>query len=153
MRRVLLAIDIQAGLNSPSIIVEKVNNLARKYPTIATTLTQGDKEADNQATVDWKAPKEDVTLVHTDYQYERHSYQLPQLILKTLEKNNVDEVLVTGAARESFLLAAGFALFDAGFNASMIAPLCLTGQYHQHTVTMKIWENSIGKVYEDIAEI
>ena len=44
-------------------------------------------------------------------------------------------------------------LFNLGIKVSMVAPLVLTGQYHQHTVTLKIWEQSIGPVYENVAEL
>ena len=153
MKKVILALDVQAGLNTPEIIVSSVNKLAERTPTIATILLppEGGEKRDLEW-LNWKAPAEDSTRVKTKYSFTRHGYCLPSVVIKTLQKNEIDEVLVTGAHTEAFLLAAGFCLFDAGFKASMLAPLCLSGQYHQHTVTMKIWENSIGPVYETVSE-
>ena len=152
MKKVILALDIQAGLKTPEVIVSNVNKLAMKVPTIATVLVSSSDEKRDLEWLDWTAPKEDASRIQTNYTFNHHGYSLPDVVLKTLKKNGVEEVLVTGAHTEAFLLAAGFALFDAGFKASMVAPLCLSGQYHQHTVTMKIWESSIGPVYETIAE-
>jgi nicotinamidase-related amidase len=152
MKKVILALDIQAGLNTPEVIVSNVNKLAAKIPTIATVLVASSDEKRELDWLDWKAPMEDVSKIHTKYSFTHHGYGIPQVVIKTLQKNGVEEVLVTGAHTEAFLLAAGFDLFDAGFKASMVAPLCLSGQYHQHTVTMRIWESSIGPVYETVAE-
>lgn len=152
MKRVVLALDLQAAFAPPEVIVQTTNRLATKVPTVATLLLKdGQTLAENN--VDWTAPKEDSCIVQTRYIFEHHGYELPLKLIKTLQKNNVEEVLVVGAKTEAFLLAAGFSLFDAGFKATMVAPLCLTGQYHQHSVTMKIWENSIGPVLETVAEI
>ena len=153
MKKVLLALDIQNSIKSSEVIVTNVNKLAAKVPTLATVLVRSDEvEKRDLSWLDWEAPDADTTRVHTKYSFEHHGYGIPDVVIQTLKKNNVEEVLVTGAHTEAFLLCAGFALFDAGFTASLVAPLCLTGQYHQHTVTMKIWENSIGPVYETIAE-
>lgn len=153
MKKVILALDIQNAMKSPEVIVTNVNKLAAKVPTLATVLVKSNNpDARDLDWLDWEAPESDKTRVHTKYAFEHHGYGIPEVVIKTLQKNNVEEVLVTGAHTEAFLLCAGFALFDAGFTASLVAPLCLTGQYHQHTVTMKIWENSIGPVYETIAE-
>lgn len=152
MKKVVLALDIQPGLNTPEVIVSNVNKLASKIPTIATVLVTDPQDTRDLAWLDWKAPVEDTSKIHTKYSFKHHGYGVPQVVIKTLQKNGVEEVLVTGAHTEAFLLAAGFDLFDAGFKASMVAPLCLSGQYHQHTVTMRIWESSIGPVYETIAE-
>tara|TARA_R110000868_G_scaffold218576_2_gene469083 strand:+ start:13167 stop:13643 length:477 start_codon:yes stop_codon:yes gene_type:complete len=152
MKKVILALDIQAGLNTPEVIVSNVNKLATKVPTIATVLLASKEEKRDLEWLNWTAPAEDSSRIQTNYSFPHSGYGIPQVILKTLQKNGVEEVLVTGGHTEAFLLAAGFSLFDAGFKASMVAPLCLSGQYHQHTVTMKIWESSIGPVYETISE-
>lgn len=153
MKKVILALDIQAGLNTPEVIVSNVNKLATKVPTIATVLVKNNDDKRDLEWLDWSAPSsEDASRIQTNYTFKHHGYGIPAVVIKTLIKNGVEEVLVTGAHTEAFLLAAGFDLFDAGFKASMVAPLCLSGQYHQHTVTMKIWESSIGPVYETIGE-
>ncbi|MFT7434205.1 MAG: nicotinamidase-related amidase [Alphaproteobacteria bacterium] len=152
MKKVILALDIQAGLNTPEVIVSNVNKLATKVPTIATVLVSTPDEKRDLEWLDWTAPAEDASRIQTNYSFKHSGYGIPAIVIKTLLKNGVEEVLVTGAHTEAFLLAAGFDLFDAGFKASMVAPLCLSGQYHQHTVTMKIWESSIGPVYETISE-
>lgn len=154
MKRILLAVDIQAGLNTPGIITETVNKLGTKIPVMATVLCQNQEDP---LTADWlegwSIPQEDSTLVNTKYVYNRNGYMIPPVILATLKKNGIEEVIVTGAHSEGFLLAAGFSIFDAGIKASLLAPMCLTGQYHQHTVTLKIWEHSIGPVYETVSEL
>jgi len=153
MSRILIALDVQPGLKTPEVIVQTTNKLAKKLPTIATVLLKDKTDTRDNSFLEWEAPAQDDCRVETNYIYERHGYQLPPVILQMLQKNKAEEVLVVGASTEAFLLAAGFALFDAGFKVSLIAPLCLTGQYHQHTVTLKIWENSIGQVYETVSEV
>ena len=154
MKRVLLALDIQGNIKVSEMILNVVNRIAEKIPTIATTLVKNPENpmADKEW-LNWKAPSTDITKVNTKYSYPRYGYTLPPVILKTLEKNGIEEVLVVGAHTEAFLLSAGMQLFDLGIKVSMIAPLVLTGQYHQHTVTLKIWEQSIGNVYETVAEL
>lgn len=151
MKRVVLALDLQSGLNPPEPIVQKTNRLAGKIPTVCTLLTKGDKV--HRTDVDWTAPKNPSSLIQTRFIFERHDYEIPLQLIKTLEKNEVEEVFVVGANTEAFLLSAGFALYNAGFVPILVAPLCLTGQYHQHSVTMKIWENSIGPVIETVSEM
>lgn len=151
MKRVILALDLQSGLNPPEPIVQKTNRLAGKLPTVSTLLVKGGKP--HKTNINWEAPKETSSLIQTRFIFERSNYEIPLKLLKTLEKNEIEEVFVVGAHTEAFLLSAGFALFDAGFVPILVAPLCLTGQYHQHSVTMKIWETSIGPVIETVSEM
>ena len=154
MKRVILALDLQQGLNTPEVITHNVNQLAAKYPTMATLLVADPKEERNLEWLSVKAPNDDASRIKTKYVYKRANYELPSIILKTLLKNGIDEVVVVGGHTESHLLSAGFQLFSAGFKkVSLIAPLVLTGQYHQHSVTMKIWEQSVGTVYETASEV
>lgn len=154
MKRVLLALDIQENLKTPEMIITSVNRLAEKVPTLATVLTKDPEHPkESPEWLNWKAPNNDHSRVNTKYSYARYNYTLPPVILKTIKHNNIDEVLVCGAHTEAFLLGAGMQLFDLGIKVSMVAPLVLTGQYHQHTVTLKIWEQSIGTVYETVAEL
>lgn len=153
MKRVVIALDLQHSLNTPEVITQNVNQLATKLPVIATVMVADPEDTRNLEWLNIKAPNDDQSRVRTKYVYKRNTYMLPPVIIKTLQKNNVEEVLVVGAHTESYLLSAGFQLFSAGFNkVSLIAPLVLTGQYHQHSVTMKIWESSIGPIYETISE-
>lgn len=154
MKRLLLVLDVQHNLKTPEVIVSDANRIAEKIPTIATILVK--KEGNTQPSpewLNWDAPLNDTSRVNTKYVYPRHNYALPSAIPKIIEKNQIDEVLLAGAQTEGFLLSAGMQLFNLGIKVSMLAPLVLTGQYHQHTVTLKIWEQSIGSVYESIAEL
>ena len=154
MKRLLLALDIQGSLETSDVIVSAVNKLATKMPTMATFLVKPETErAFEEDWLKWNAPNTDVSRVNTKYAYPRSGYALPAVILKAIEKNDIEEVLIVGAHTEAFLLSAGMQLFDLNVKVTMIAPLVLSGQSYQHTVTMKIWEASIGQVYENISEI
>jgi hypothetical protein len=153
MKRVVIALDIQESLNTPEIITQNVNQLAAKYPVIATVMVADPDDLRNLEWLNIKSPNDDKSRIRTKYVYKRSTYMLPATILQTLKKNKIEEIFVVGGHTEAYLLSAGFQLFSAGFSkVSLIAPLVLTGQYHQHSVTMKIWEQSIGPVYETLPE-
>ena len=87
MKRILLALDLQDSLKTPEIIVQTVNRLAEKLPTIATTLTKDANDTHgNQDWLNWNAPANDISRANTKYAYTRHNYALPSVVLKTIQK-------------------------------------------------------------------
>jgi nicotinamidase-related amidase len=153
MRRVVLALDVQERFQTPQMVVQGIQSLAGKYPLVATLFTHEENDVPFDRLVKWKGPIEDSLSVQTEHVYNRHGYHLPIELLALLKENQIDEVYITGGKNETFLITAATDLFDIGIKPSMVAPLCLTGQFHQMSVLMRMWEQNLGGVYENTHEL
>ena len=152
MKRCMVAVDVQNFYRPSPGIVTQLNQLASTMPT-AATLYRHNENAVPLARFGHQIPQDTTVLVNTIHVFEKNGYLLPESLNIWLRNNQPDEVLVTGGHTDANVLAAGFSVFSAGFRPVLVPVLCYGNDWYMHTVTAKIWEQELGKVYQSVAEL
>lgn len=153
MRRYIVAVDVQPFFKPAPKLVERINDLATRMPAAATVFEHNEPKLPFHNILGKPGPKGENTLVKTERIYRRNGYILPRDLLVWLRESRPEEVIVCGGFNDERVLAAGFSLFEAGLRPVLVPELCYDTDWYQHTVTMRLWEQSIGKVYESVIEL
>lgn len=123
MQQVLLVVDVQSTFDPPAWLVDGIRTLAMKVPAIASIELHDEQVTPFYRQLAWCPAVEDKSLVDAERVFVKHGYaQTPETIdyIKSLQ---VDRVLVCGIQTETCVLAAGFALFDAGLTPTLLTDL------------------------------
>ncbi|MBC3464002.1 isochorismatase family protein [Pseudomonas sp. RW10S2] len=123
MRQALLIVDVQSTFSPPEWLIDGIRALAAKLPAIASVELHDEQVTPFQQQLGWHPAREDESLIEADEVFVKHGYgQTPEAI-DYLKKLGVERVLVCGLQTETCVLAAGFALFDAGLNPTLVTDL------------------------------
>lgn len=149
----MVAVDVQPYFKPNEKMVEKINKIAAKTPTAATVFSHNEPKVPFHRILGGPGPKGENTLVKTERIFNHSGYILPKELLMWLREERPEEVIVCGGFDDERVLAAGFSLFEAGLKPVLVPELCYDNDWFQHTVTIRLWEKAIGKVYESIVEL
>lgn len=152
MKRCMVAVDVQTFYRPSAGMVAQLNQLAATMPT-AATLYKHIETAVPLGRFGKQLPMDASVLVNTSNVFEKPGFGLPDSVGVWLRNQQPDEVLVVGGHTDANVLAAGFSVFNAGFKPVMVPVLCYGNDWYMHTVTAKIWEQELGKVYQSVAEL
>lgn len=152
MKRCMVAVDIQTYFRPSPGMISQINQLMVEFPTVAT-LFKHNETLVPLAKMGRSQPKDTSLLINTTNVFEKNGFSLPQGVIDWLKTENPDEVLIVGGMTDGNVLAAGISVFNAGFKAVFVPVLCYGNDWYMHTVTAKIWELEIGKVYQSVAEL
>ena len=117
MRQVLLIVDVQSTFSPPDWLVTGIRALTRHVPAVATIELHDEKRTPFYEQLGWCPAAEDKNLVETEHVFIKHGYAPSEATLSNLKSLKPDRVLVCGIQTETCVLAAGFALFDAGVSS------------------------------------
>ena len=123
MHQVLLIIDVQPCFNPPHWLVEGINALLGQMPSVATVERHDESRTPFARQLGWQPPVDDQSLVAADKVFIKHGYGPTQELLDYLKNLNPQRVLVCGIQTDTCVLAAGFALFDAGLQPTLLTDL------------------------------
>jgi hypothetical protein len=151
MPRCMLALDVQNYYRPGPGMVSQINQLSATIPTCATLFVH-DESITPLVRAGCTPPMDAAVLVSTGVVFPKHGFNLPLQLIEWLKNQKADEILVVGGHTDANLLAAGFALFDAGLKAACVPVLNFGNDWYMHTVTTGIWEREVGKLYHSVAE-
>ena len=123
MRQALLIVDIQASFSPPDWLVRDVSALAATMPSVATVERHDEAVTPFERQLGWKPGASDESLVPADRVFHKHGYLPPPGLVDHLRGLRPDRVLVCGIQADTCVLAAGFALFDAGLHPTLLTDL------------------------------
>ncbi|MDD2056913.1 cysteine hydrolase family protein [Pseudomonas sp. GD03860] len=123
MRQVLLIVDVQSTFSPPEWLVDGVRALSARIPAVASVELHDEQVTPFQQQLGWHPAAEDESLVEADQVFIKHGYGQSAEAIAYLKQLGVERVLVCGIQTETCVLAAGFALFDAGLNPTLITDL------------------------------
>lgn len=123
MHQALLIIDIQPCFNPPPWLVEGINRLLGRMPSVATVERHDESRTPFARQLGWQPAADDQSLVAADKVFIKHGYGPTTEILDYLKSLNPERVLVCGIQTDTCVLAAGFALFDAGLQPTLLTDL------------------------------
>lgn len=152
MKRCLVAVDVQGFFRPSAGMVAQINQLAQSMPTVAT-LMKHDEAKVPLAKFGRPIPMDNSLMISCTNVHEKYGFAIPQGVVDWLKMQAPDEVIVAGGHTDGNVLSAGFDVFNAGFKPAIVPLLCYGNDWYMHTVTAKIWEQELGKVYQSIAEL
>lgn len=123
MHQALLIIDVQPCFNPPQWLVEGINRLLGRMPSVATVERHDESRTPFARQLGWQPAADDQSLVAADKVFIKHGYGPTAEILDHLKSLNPERVLVCGIQTDTCVLAAGFALFDAGLQPTLLTDL------------------------------
>ncbi|MEX5611666.1 cysteine hydrolase family protein [Pseudomonas protegens] len=123
MNQVLLIIDVQPCFNPPQWLVDGINRLLGRMPSVATVERHDESRTPFVRQLGWQPAVDDQSLVAADKVFIKHGYGPTTEILEHLKSLAPERVLVCGIQTDTCVLAAGFALFDAGLQPTLLTDL------------------------------
>ena len=123
MRQALLIIDVQPSFSPPSWLVEGIRSLIGTLPSAATVERHDVSRTPFQRQLGWHPAPDDDSLIAADRIFIKYGYAPSPDTIDYLKSLNLDRVLVCGLQTETCCLAAGFALFDAGLQPTLLTDL------------------------------
>lgn len=123
MRQVLLVVDVQSTFSPPEWLVKGIQKLADVVPAVATVELHDEQRTPFHQQLGWHPAALDSSLVKTEQVFVKHGYAPSPETMDYLKRLKPDRVLVCGIQTDTCVLAAGFALFDAGLYPTLVTDL------------------------------
>ncbi|MEN5171011.1 cysteine hydrolase family protein [Brevundimonas pondensis] len=123
MRQALLIIDVQPIFNPPGWLITGINRLIGTMPSVATVERHDEAVTPFARQLGWTPAPDDDSLIKADVIHVKHGYAPTPETIAHLKSLNPERVLVCGIQADTCVLAAGFALFDAGLTPTLIEDL------------------------------
>jgi len=149
MNQALLIIDVQQAFAPPSWLVERISTLLPLMPSIATIEVHDEDKVPFRRQLDWAPAADDGCLVAAQRVFVKHGYTPTPETIAHLRSLAVDRVLVCGIQADTCVLAAGFALFDAGLHPTLIADLVVGSSLDPSgALGVRLWRHHFGRVVD-----
>jgi nicotinamidase-related amidase len=123
MREILLVVDVQPSFAPPDWLVTGIRALAKRMPSVATLERHDESQTPFERQLGWHPAPDDESLVDADRVFIKYGYLPPREMLDYLVAIKPERVLVCGMQTETCVLAAGYMLFDAGLNPTLVRDL------------------------------
>jgi nicotinamidase-related amidase len=119
----LMIIDVQTSFSPPAWLVTGISALIGTMPSIATIERHNEERTPFQRQLGWAPGSSDDSLVPADRIFVKHGYLPPPEAIEHLATLRPSRVFVCGIQADTCVLAAGFALFDAGLQPTLLTDL------------------------------
>ncbi|MDR2307916.1 MAG: cysteine hydrolase family protein [Paucimonas sp.] len=147
MRQVLLIVDVQSTFSPSEKLVDGIRALSAYIPTVASVELHDESVTPFQRQLGWHPASDDMALVEADKVFVKHGYGQTTETLDYLKGLGVERVLVCGLQTETCVLAAGFALFDAGLNPTLVTDLTLGSSLDRSgQLGIDLWRHHFGQL-------
>lgn len=147
MKQALLIVDVQPGFDMPMEIVQGIRELSAVLPSVATVERHDESVTPFERQLGWKPGEADDSLVPADRIFVKHGYLPPAAAIDYLRGLRVDRVLVCGIQADTCVLAAGFALFDAGLHPTLLTWLTVGSSLDRSgELGARLWQHHFGRV-------
>ncbi len=154
MKQAVLVVDVQPSFDPPDWLVERSQLLASHFPSIATVERHDEAKVPFFRQLGWKPRSVDDSLVQADRTVLKYGYGPPPEVIDQFHAWKVDRVLVCGIQADTCVLAAGFALFDAGLQPAIIADTVVGSSLDRSgALGVDLWRHHFGQVIEKHSDI
>jgi len=149
MKQALLVVDVQPSFPVPAEILEGIRALSARLPSAATVERHDESVTPFAQQLGWKPGKADECLVSVDRVFIKYGYLPPPEAIEYIRNLRVGRVLVCGTQTDTCVLAAGFALFDAGLHPTLLKWLTVGSSMDRSgDLGTRLWKHHFGKVLE-----
>jgi nicotinamidase-related amidase len=118
-----MIVDVQPSFAPPAWLVARIDALIGSMPSIATVERHDEERTPFQRQLGWAPGASDDSLVPADKIFVKHGYLPPPEAVEHLVALRPSHVLVCGVQADTCVLAAGFALFEAGLQPTLLTDL------------------------------
>lgn len=147
MRQVLLIVDVQSTFSPPEWLVDKVRAFSARMPAIASIELHDEQVTPFDRQLGWHPAAEDESLVEADKVFVKHGYGPTTEMIEHIRQLGAERVLVCGIQTETCVLAAGFALFDAGLMPTLVTDLTVGSSLDRSgKLGIDLWQHHFGQV-------
>jgi nicotinamidase-related amidase len=154
MKQALMVVDVQKSFTPPPSLIAGVSRLLPLMPSVATVERHDESKVPFHRQLDWCPSADDESLVPADLLFVKHGYLPPVEAINHLRDLGVERVLVCGIQADTCVLAAGFALFDAGLHPTLIADLAIGSSLDPSgALAVRLWRHHFGQVIERYADL
>jgi nicotinamidase-related amidase len=119
----LMIIDVQPSFSPPAWLVTGISALIGTMPSVATIERHDEERTPFRRQLGWAPGSSDDSLVPADTIFVKHGYLPPPEAIVHLVALRPSRVFVCGIQADTCVLAAGFALFDAGLHPTLLTDL------------------------------
>ncbi|WP_367599484.1 isochorismatase family protein [Pseudomonas fulva] len=123
MRQALLIVDVQSTFSPPEWLFDGLRLLSANIPTIASVELHDERVTPFERQLGWHPAAQDESLIEADQVFIKHGYGPGTEMIEYLRGLGVERVLVSGLQTDTSVLAAGFALFDAGLMPTLVTDM------------------------------
>jgi nicotinamidase-related amidase len=149
MRQALLIVDVQPSFPIPIEILRGIRKLSTVLPSVATVERHDESVTPFESRLGWKPGEADESLVPADRIFIKHGYLPPPAAIEYLRDLRMDRILVCGTQADTCVLAAGFALFDAGLHPTLLEWLTVGSSLDRSgELGMRLWKHHFGQVLQ-----
>ncbi len=146
MRQILLIVDVQGCFSPPSWLIDGINALCTRLPCAALIELHDEAQTPFSSQLGWCPPRTDQCLVNAKPIFIKHGYGPSPAALEYLKQFQADRVLVCGIQTDTCVLAAGFALFDAGLHPTLLTDLTVGSSLDRSgELGIKLWKHHFGR--------
>ena len=154
MKQALMIVDVQKSFTPPPNVIAGIARLLPLMPSVATVERHDESKVPFHRQLDWCPSADDESLVPADRLFVKHGYLPPVEAIDHLRDLGVERVLVCGIQADTCVLAAGFALFDAGLHPTLIADLAIGSSLDPSgALGVRLWRHHFGQVIERYADL
>jgi nicotinamidase-related amidase len=147
MRQVLLIVDVQSTFDPPEWLIDGVRAMSATIPTIASVELHDEQVTPFHRQLGWHPAAQDESLVEADKVFVKHGYGQAPEVIEYIKQLGVARVLVCGLHTDTGVLAAGFALFDAGLTPTLITDLTVGSTLDRSAqLGISLWQHHFGQV-------
>lgn len=146
MRQILLVVDVQSCFSPPLWLIEGINALCSRLPCAALIELYDESQTPFASQLGWCPPRSDRCLVDAKQIFIKHGYAPSPAAMEYLQQYQADRILVCGIQTDTCVLAAGFALFDAGLHPTLITDLTVGSSLDRSgELGIKLWKHHFGR--------
>jgi len=147
MQQAVLIVDIQPTFAPPAELVRDIAALAATMHSVATVERHDENATPFERQLGWKPGAADESLIAVDRVFIKHGYLPPIETVNYLRGLRVERVLVCGMQADTCVLAAGFALFDAGLHPTLLKWLTVGSSVDRSgDLGARLWQHHFGSV-------
>lgn len=154
MRQALLIIDVQPSFAPPPALIANIQKLLPLMPSVATVERHDEAKVPFMGQLNWAPGPADEPLVKADRVFIKYGYAPTPETIAYLRALQTERILVCGIQADTCVLAAGFALFDAGLHPTLITDLTIGSSLDRSgALGTSLWKHHFGAVIERHTEV
>ncbi|GJE46512.1 cysteine hydrolase family protein [Methylobacterium soli] len=154
MRQALLIVDVQRSFSPPTKLIRSIEELLPHITSVATVERHNESRVPFRRQLDWAPAPDDEALIAADRIFIKHGYSPTPEVIDYLRSLKTERVLVCGIQADTCVLAAGFALFDAGLSPTLVADLVVGSSVDRSgRLGIALWRHHFGGVVSSYRDL
>ena len=147
MKQALLIVDVPPSFPISMEILHGIRELSARLPSVATVERHDESVTPFEGQLGWKPERVDESLIPANCVFIKHGYLPPPAAIRISSRSANGPYLVCGAQADTCVLAAGFALFDAGLHPTLLKWLTVGSSLDRSgNLGARLWEHHFGSV-------